>query len=113
MATRRPLVIVDGQVQELPSGDIVSGAGSGAIALASVTLDFGSVPTDSKAFSITDAAVTTLSKVVMVASPDGDEYEMDGFSCAAHCAVNGTILAYIHAHPGPVSGTRKFQYLVS
>lgn len=77
-----------------------------------VTLDFGSIPTYSKGFSFSDAIVTTASKILITAAADSDEYEMDGFSCAAYCAVNGTIKAFIQAFPGPVVGTRKFNYIL-
>lgn len=77
-----------------------------------VTLDFGTVPVRSKAFSISDGSVTTSSKIIMAPSADSDEYEMDGFACSAYCAVNGTITAFVQAVPGPVSGQRKFNYVL-
>jgi hypothetical protein len=73
----------------------------------------------SKSFSIVDAAALTTSKIQMqpVASTTGsalggDEYEMDNFSCAAYCLVNGTIIAYIQAFPGPVRDKRNFIYII-
>ena len=96
-----------------------SGSGGGA-APTIVVLNFGVNPITSDSFSITDAAALTTSKISMSPYPStassalgGDELEMDGFSCAAYCAVNGTIKAYIQALPGPVSGTRNFIYTIS
>ena len=85
-------------------------AGTAGNALAQVTLDFGTNPVGSMAFSFADAAATTASKIMMVMAPDSDEYEMDGFTCGAYCAANGTVTAFINANPGPVTGPRKFNY---
>lgn len=78
----------------------------------SVTLDFGSTPVYSKSFSFSDGTVTTSSKILMAAAASSDEYEMDGFSCSAYCAVDGTITAFVHALPGPVTGGRTFNYVL-
>ena len=78
----------------------------------SVTLDFGSIPVISKGFSFADALATTASKIIMTAAATSDDLEMDGFSCAAYCAVAGTVLAYVQALQGPVSGTRTFNYFL-
>jgi hypothetical protein len=37
---------------------------------------------------------------------------MDAFDCAAYCTVNGTIVVYIRATPGPVRGIRNFIYQI-
>jgi hypothetical protein len=37
---------------------------------------------------------------------------MDGFTCAAHVVDAGSIAVYVHAMPGPVRGTRKFNYVL-
>ena len=85
---------------------------AGSVALAQATVDFGATANWGKTFAIADAAATPASKVVMTPAPDSDEYDMDNFACAAYCAVAGTITAFIQALPGPVSGTRKFNYLL-
>lgn len=118
MTARRPLVNVAGQLQELPAGDSIVGAPGGSASLTEVTLDFGAAPVWSKAFSFADAAVTTASKITM--SPSGnpaasrsfDEAEMDGFLCAAACLADGTVSVAVNAHPGPVTGQYKFNYLL-
>ena len=86
--------------------------GGTAVALTPVTLDFGSAPVFGATFSFAVAAATTASRVLLSAAPDSDEYEMDAFVCAAWCAVNGTIIAYVQPLPGPVSGAYKFSYLL-
>jgi hypothetical protein len=108
MATRRPLVLSGGRVKELPAGD----ATVGSSAPTEVTLDFGTVPTHSKGFSFADAGAVVGQRVVMTPQADGDEYEMDGFTCAAHVVDAGSIAVYVHAMPGPVRGTRKFNYVL-
>lgn len=88
-----------------------SGGGGGAATQKQVILDFGSVPSYSKAIVFTDVDITPTSKVVMTAHAESDELEMDGFVCSAQCG-SGTATAYIHAVPGPVTGQRKFNYLI-
>lgn len=99
----------------LAYGGIKGDTGAQGIAgnvIKSVTLDFGAIPVDSKGFTFSDGSVTTSSKIVMTPAPDSDEYEMDGIMCGAYCAVNGTITAFATAHPGPVVGTRNFNYIL-
>lgn len=141
MATKKPLVVSGGSLAEIPAGDTVApsalgsgtptgsnflrgdgtwatpaGGGGGSLTVTEVTLDFGVVPVGSKSFDITDAAATTASKIVMVASANpaagrqADELEMDGLTCAAVCLVDGTIKAFVVATPGPVTGQYKFNY---
>lgn len=84
-----------------------------------VALDFGSIAVTGKSFTISDSTVLTSDLVQMVASPStadsalgGDELEMDGFSCAAYCASNGTITAYITTTTDSgVRGIRNFVYV--
>lgn len=86
-------------------------ATSGAAVQKQVTLDFGLVPVFSKGITFSDAEITATSKVIMTAAADDDELEMDGFVCSVVCGT-GTATAYVQAIPGPVKGTRKFNYLI-
>ena len=88
-----------------------SGAGGG-LTLSQVSADFGTVPVYSQQFVFSDASVTTTSKLIMTHHPVSDEAEMDGFICSAHCSVDGTVTAYVHAIPGPVTGSRLFNYSI-
>lgn len=87
-------------------------AGPSGNAMTSVTLDFGSVPVYSKAFTLEVPGLLTTANVAVVHDPDSDEAEMDGFSSAAFCSADGILTAFIQAIPGPVVGTRKFNYFV-
>lgn len=84
----------------------------GNVTATQVTLDFGSMPVRSKGFTFSDAVATTASKILMTPAADSDEYEMDGFACAAYCAANGVITTFVQALPGPVTGLRKFNYMI-
>ena len=84
--------------------------GGSSTSLKQVTLDFGTVPVYSKAITFNDD-LTAISVVTMTAHATSDELEMDGFSCAVKSGV-GNATAYIQAIPGPVTGTRIFNYLV-
>jgi hypothetical protein len=91
-------------------------AGSGSTV---INIDFGNSPMYSKTVSFAAAGATTSSNISMRAYPStastslgGDELEMDNFTCSAYCLVNGTIIAYITAVPGPVRGKRNFLYTI-
>jgi hypothetical protein len=89
----------------------VTGGGGGSATVYTVSLDLGSVPVYSKQIDFTDANITALSKVIMSPSGTSDELEMDNFCCAVKCG-SGTATAYITAVPGPVTGTRTFNYTI-
>lgn len=99
---------------ELTSSDITTALGytpaAGAGAIYTATIDFGSNPVTAKSFQIANASVTTTNKVIAMANPDSDEYEMDGLLCSGYCKVNGTITLFVTAVPGPIRGIRKIIY---
>jgi hypothetical protein len=115
MATQKPLVIINGVIQQLPSGDTIGDSSS----IQSVTLDFGTDPVYSKQFSFTASGVVTTQNVLISPSakmPAGmalDELEMDQLHCAAFVSGADTITAIITAMPGPIIGQRNFNYQVS
>ena len=83
-------------------------------AIQSATLDFGTDPHWSAEFTITTLTATVGQNVVMVASGEnGDELELDGFTCSARVTATNTIQAWVTACPGPVVGTRSFLFLLS
>jgi len=115
MTQRKALVIIDGQIQELPVTDSLTGTSGAGATSGSASLDFGTVPVCSKSFSFADALATTSSKILMTPVPIAaslDELEMDNFTCAAACFVNGTVNVVITALPGPVTGSRNFNYIL-
>ena len=77
----------------------------------SVVLDFGSVPVYTKAMSFVDVDILVTSKILMTPAGTSDELEMDNFVCAVHPAA-GSAVVYVAAVPGPVTGTRTFNYLI-
>jgi len=83
-----------------------------------VEIDFGTKPVPNKSFTITDATITTLSKVDVFASAktatgrvNTDDMEWDGLTLAA-VPGTGNMIVYAVANPGPVVGKRKIHYRV-
>ena len=87
-------------------------AGGGSLTWSSTILDFGSIPVHSKSFSVPDASAVVGSKFNFVFAPTNDEAEMDMIVASGVCLTNGIITVYAHAVPGPVSGTRSFNYFL-
>ncbi|MFN0027719.1 MAG: hypothetical protein ACKV2O_11170 [Acidimicrobiales bacterium] len=122
MAARRPLVNVAGQLQELPSGDTVIGAGGGGGGTVTrIEIDFGTPgadkPSYSKTFTVVDAAVSPTSDIAVTPSGRvatgrvGDDWAWDGLSLSA-LAGTGSFTLTANAQPGPVLGRRTVQYQV-
>lgn len=80
MATRRPLVLINGKVAELPSGDLVAGAGSGS-GVVGEGLSFGAdTPFRKYQFTFNYAlpGVTTTSVIVASLGVSPGDYEVSG-----------------------------------
>jgi len=102
--------------EEIRSYTSVSAGGGGA-SWTSAEVDFGTTPTYSKTFTVTDASVSSSSKVVAV--PDGavatgragNDWEWDGviFACVPG---TGEFTLTGLATPGPIVGRRKVYYQV-
>lgn len=92
-------------------------AGSGSVTIAEVEIDFGAAASWGKAFTIIDASITALSKIMVVqsgAAPTGrqaDENEMDALICSATPAA-GSARVMVTPTPGPVAGKYKLNYTV-
>lgn len=120
MATRRPLVLVAGQLQELPVGDEVAGAPApGAAAFSSIEANLGSTARRSGSFLITGSGLTT-GKPVMIAKAAGpytgkgsraDEAEMDLIT-ATGVVISATQIRVYWQSQGPVRGNHKFNYQI-
>ena len=113
MAVRKPLTLIDGVVSELPTGDTVTGAsgGSGTFAVKQTTINFGTNASAGKLFTITDAAVTALSKILAGVEFDTDEVEMTPL--ALFCiAAAGTFKIYATPLQGPAHGIFKINYTI-
>ena len=96
------------------TGAGATGATGPSPSIQSATLDFGTDPRWSAEFAITTVTAGVGQKVLMVASGEnGDELELDSFTCSARVTGTNTIQAWVTACPGPVVGTRSFLFFVS
>jgi hypothetical protein len=83
-----------------------------------VEVDFGSTPQWSKTFTVTDANVTTATRVAVVPSGNvatgrvGNDAEWDSLICTALPA-SGSFTLTVAAFPGPIVGRRKVQYQIA
>lgn len=96
----------------------VPATGSAGASWTEVEIDFGSAPTYSKSFTVTDGSVNAGSKIAVV--PCGkvatggseDDWEWDGITFAANPGA-GVFSLIAAAFPGPVIGKRKISYQVA
>lgn len=87
--------------QDLPAFDVL------------VTADFGAVPATDRSFAIADAAALTTSLIACGPVADAaNNLQMDAFSVAANCVVNGTVSLNVVCASGTVCGQRKFWYRI-
>lgn len=92
-------------------------APTAAVAIQQTELDFGTgLNQGAKSFTVTDAAVTTGSQIIMYHALDAatgrqqDENEMDSF--VVRCAPgSGQFTAYVESLQGSVAGAYKFNYV--
>jgi hypothetical protein len=116
MTLRRPLVLIGGAVQELPTGDSLPGAG-GSATIYETEIDFGSTPVKSKTFTITDAGVSSGMKIIPTQSGNAatgraaDENELTVLSARAF-AKTGSFDLYVDCLNGLASGKFKFNYVL-
>lgn len=116
MATRKPLVIIGGVVQEIPVGDDIGGGGSDFY-WEEIEVDFGNTPVYDFQFTITDSNILSSSKISVEPSGNAatgrtaDDWQWDTAVLAAS-PVNGSATVYGQFFPGPVVGKRKIQYKV-
>ena len=112
MVARLPLVIVSGMPAQLPSGDTVTGT-----TIKEIEVDFGASAVRSKRFTITDAAVSATSKIMVMQSGkaatgrSADENEMDMLHFLATPG-SGTFVLIADCLTGRVNGKYKANYLI-
>jgi hypothetical protein len=93
-----------------------TGGGGGSSVWTEVTINFGTKPTTSKSFVITDASVNSSQKIIVAPSgnpPSGrysDDWEWDSINFAAK-AGTGNFTVYASSN-SPVEGTRNILYQV-
>lgn len=96
----------------LGSGDVV--ISGGGLSLTEIEVDFGSKPTRSKKFTITDASITGASKIIVSPSGTvatgrfGDDWEWDSINTSAKAGTGQFVLTCFAS--GKVAGKRKFYY---
>lgn len=96
----------------------IAGGGGGGASATEVEVDFGATPAWDALFTVTDAAVSGTSKIMIAESGKvatgrvlGDS-QWDSISCAANPGA-GSFSVYALAHPGPVVGKRTLIYTVA
>lgn len=108
---RRPVVLIDGEYQELPQSDGLDGV----IVFPSpilVRLRFGPKARREQTFIVPEGKALLSHRVQVFSVPDSDEYEMDHFTCSGYVKYPGILVIHITTHPGPVIGERQFAYIL-
>jgi hypothetical protein len=116
MTIRSSLVQINGDIQELPIGDILKGIGVGNIPVVSEISFLASKYEDVFTISDTNISATTSVLINFLGNPatskDGDENEFDKMEAVA-IPFNGGFTLTVQANPGPVYGAFKFSYTVA
>lgn len=112
---------VSGLVALIANGVDVRGAtgaaGTAVVDIQQTEVDFGTVPTDTKTFTVTAGAIVGTEQINATQSGDAptgrsaDENEMDTLQVSARAA-SGSIVFIVRALDGPVVGKYKINYLV-
>lgn len=120
MANKRPLVITNGQVQQIQTGDVIdpafyTGGGGGGATIHTASVDFGSVPVSVKRFSVGHSGATTSQKVmvqVLPTSSDVDEYEWEPVNAQGFVSATNVVDVIISTlNPGGLlSGIKTIGY---
>jgi hypothetical protein len=115
MATRRPLVTIAGQTQELPVGDSLPGIGIGGLALTSAVLTVPYTARGHAVITISDGAVS-LASAVSVSLSGGASTEENEAEDVAEWSISATpgdgVITFNLYSPGPFGGPVNINYLV-
>lgn len=91
---------------------------SSSFLLTETEIDFGSTPVSEASFTVTNALITALSKIMVTPSGNtatsrvGNDYSWEAFSFSALAAA-GTFTLYANCSNGSVVGKRKIFYTYS
>lgn len=116
MALRRPLVLIGGKIEELPTADTLPGGG-GAATIFETEIDLGLVPVKAKTFTIVNAGVAPGMKIVATQSGNAatgrnaNENEWTILSARAF-AKTGAFDLYVDCLNGTALGKFKFNYII-
>lgn len=111
MAVRNPLVIINGVIQELPSGDTLNGAGGSAtITQALITLPYsmGGLTT----VNVVNAGVSAVSKIIseLVATVENEADDIDDWEITA-TPLAGSVDFNVFC-PAPFGGQVSVNYMI-
>jgi hypothetical protein len=90
--------------------------GGGSSTLTEAEIDFGTQPVNNKTFTIIDAGVSNVNKIIVFPSPNtatgqqGNDWEVDSATFSAK-ANTGDITVYVNS-PFVISGKRKIYYQI-
>lgn len=115
MALKQPLVLNNGQIEQLQAGDTIPG---GAVNIKQTEVDFGATPVADAVFTIVDVDVTNTSQIIATVAyeaPTGkdlDELQMDELIIMCGNGV-GTFDMYIKSADGSYLADKfKINYLI-
>lgn len=118
MVVRRALVIVNGEMQELPSGDTLAGTGGGGSLISgTVTLSFGagstvvSSNTTVTGISTADQVIVSPSAVMANSTTYLDEYEFEQVMVVGDVPATNTLRIRAYS-TGKIYGDRIFNYII-
>lgn len=120
MAERRPIVLINGQQQELPTGDTLPGGGGGGLTIISGTtvLNFGSeedtaVNTIANA-SITAAGVKTVSFIPQATTETSlEDFKLNGVSFNIENIIDSTSFDVRGNAVNGATGNYTIKYLIA
>lgn len=116
MAVQRPLVLIGGEVRQLPIGDTLPGSGGGA-AVIEATVTFSPAQM-SKVFTVAAPGAVTTQRVVasvsgnMPAGVSFDELEMDPLTVYGYVSAPDVVTLMINSLGGPVLGSRNINMTI-
>lgn len=111
MSTKKPIVVNNGESEQLQTGDSL------LLGLVEIEIDFGAAPLSSKTFTITDAGVITTNKILIYTSPKpgtgrvGNDWEVEMPFFTAKAGVGNFLLSVVFPHL--VVGKRNIYYLLT
>lgn len=118
MAVRRAIVIISGDMQELPAGDTLAGAsGGGSATVYTAIVDFGAGAAKVVKTTIANGAVSGGSIIALCGHKAGagrpaDEVEMEPLVSSVGTVGSGTFDVFTHATQGGAHGQYILSYMI-
>lgn len=108
MTERRPLVLIDGKVLQLPAGDTLPGAGSGGGGLTWTTVNANTAMTSGNGYNVTGARDMTLPASVAT----GDQFAVHAADAQVRVVSNGNVIDGVGSGNNLVLRAGETAYLV-